>query len=170
MVHPINAHVSRRTFSTESKGLTFTGPSRRCTHSCTYLSFSSLQDSSTFSSRLIILSPSTSSSAFISIYAILTVLPNLILNSPYRTPLSGLVWRISQVSVLAILLIIRRLEGSLHERLSSYWSYWHRTNRNLAGLRDHSPLGGERSLNLRSARIETGLFMACGCFALLEHH
>ena len=73
-------------------------------------------------------------SAFISIYAILTVLPNVILNSPYRTPLSGLVWRISQISVLAILLIIRRLEGSLHERLSSYW---HRTNRNLAGL--HGP-------------------------------
>ncbi|KAI0280020.1 hypothetical protein BGY98DRAFT_376954 [Russula aff. rugulosa BPL654] len=70
-------------------------------------------------------------SAFVSVYAILTVLPNLILNCPYRTPLSGLAWRISQVSALAILLIIHRLEGSLHERLSSLWN---RTNRGLAGL------------------------------------
>ena len=75
-------------------------------------------------------------SAFVTIYAILTVLPNLILNSPYRTPLSGLVWRISQVSVLAILLIIRRLEGSFHGKLSLYW---HRTNRNLAGLQGPQP-------------------------------
>ncbi len=70
-------------------------------------------------------------SAFISVYAILTVLPNLILNCPYRTPLSGFAWRISQVSALAILLIIRQIEGTLHERLVSLW---HRTNRGLAGL------------------------------------
>ena len=74
--------------------------------------------------------------AFVSVYAILTVLPNLILNCPYRTPLSGFAWRISQVSALAILLIIRQLEGSLHEMLSSLW---HRTNRGLAGLQGPQP-------------------------------
>ena len=75
-------------------------------------------------------------SAFISVYAILTILPNLVLNCPYRTPLSGFAWRVSQVSALAILLIIRRLEGSLHETLSSLWQ---RTNRGLSGLRGPQP-------------------------------
>jgi hypothetical protein len=103
-------------------------------------------------------------SAFISVYAILTVLPNLVLNCPYRTPLSGFAWRISQVSALAILLLIRQIEGSLYEMSSSLW---HRTNRGL------SLLSGERRLNLRSARVGKGLLTECGgasCAALLEHH
>jgi hypothetical protein len=97
-------------------------------------------------------------SAFVSVYAILTVLPNLILNCPYRTPLSGLAWRISQVSALAILLIIRRLEGSLHERLSSFW---HRTNRGLAGLQGPEPTRWrekvESQIRTRRKRLVDGM-------------
>ncbi|KAH8987567.1 hypothetical protein EDB86DRAFT_2832266 [Lactarius hatsudake] len=35
---------------------------------------------------------------FAAAYAILTILPNLRLNCPYRTPLSGITWRLSQFS------------------------------------------------------------------------
>jgi hypothetical protein len=72
--------------------------------------------------------------AFISVYAILTVLPNMILNCPYRTPLTGLAWRISQVFVITMLLLIRELEGALHEIMLSLW---HRANRGLSRL--HRP-------------------------------
>jgi len=72
--------------------------------------------------------------AFISVYAILTVLPNLILNCPYRTPLTGLAWRISQVFAITTLLLIRELEGALHEIMLSLW---HRANRGLSRL--HGP-------------------------------
>lgn len=97
-------------------------------------------------------------SAFISVYAILTVLPNLILNCPYRTPLSGLAWRISQVSALAVLLVARRLGGSLHEALSSLW---HRTNRGLAGLRGPEPARWreklESQIRTRRKRLVDGM-------------
>ncbi|KAF8266731.1 hypothetical protein EI94DRAFT_1584058, partial [Lactarius quietus] len=39
--------------------------------------------------------------AFTIAYAILTALPNIYVNCPYATPLSGLTWRISQFSVFA---------------------------------------------------------------------
>ena len=75
-------------------------------------------------------------SAFISVYMILTVLPNLILNCPYRTPLSGFAWRISQVTALAILLLVRQIESTLQEILLSLR---HRTNqgRGMARLQGH---------------------------------
>lgn len=44
--------------------------------------------------------------AFVLAYAILTVLPNIYLNCPYGTPLSGYTWRISQFSVFVCLWII----------------------------------------------------------------
>lgn len=69
--------------------------------------------------------------AFIIVYAILTILPNLVLNCPYRTPLTDFAWRISQVSALAALLVIREIERSLHEILLSLW---YRTDRSLTGL------------------------------------
>ena len=69
--------------------------------------------------------------AFIIVYAILTILPNLILNCPYRTPLTSFAWRVSQVFALAVLLVIREIERSLHEILLSLW---YRTNRSLTGL------------------------------------
>ncbi|KAH9071518.1 hypothetical protein EDB83DRAFT_253679 [Lactarius deliciosus] len=56
-------------------------------------------------------------------YVILTILPNLYLNCPYRTPLSGFTWRLSQFSVLRILLATRGIEGLFHGSLLSLW-YW----------------------------------------------
>jgi len=50
-------------------------------------------------------------------YGILTVLPNLHLNCPYGTPLSGFTWRISQFSVFAFLWIILKIEGLFNEEL-----------------------------------------------------
>jgi hypothetical protein len=73
-------------------------------------------------------------SVFIFAYAILTVLPNLILNCPYRTPLSGFAWRISQVSALAILILIRQIEGTLREILSSP-ARWRETLESLINTR-----------------------------------
>ena len=97
-------------------------------------------------------------SAFIFAYGILTVLPNLILNSPYRTPLSGLAWRVSQVSALAILLTIRQIEGTFHEMLSSVW---HRTNRGLAGLQGPQPARWRKKLesqiHTRRKRLANGM-------------
>ena len=97
-------------------------------------------------------------SAFISAYAVLTVLPNLILNCPYRTPLSGFAWRISQVSALAILLLIRQIQGSLYEISSSVW---HRTNRGLAGLHGPQPAKWretlESQIRTRRKRLTDGM-------------
>jgi hypothetical protein len=43
-------------------------------------------------------------------YAILTVLPNIYLNCPYSTPLSGITWRITQLSVMCSLWTVLGLE------------------------------------------------------------
>ncbi|KAH9062328.1 hypothetical protein EDB87DRAFT_339146 [Lactarius vividus] len=56
-------------------------------------------------------------------YAILTILPNLYLNCPYRTPLSGITWRLSQCFVLRILLFIRGIETPFHDLLLSLWDW-----------------------------------------------
>ncbi|KAI9447637.1 hypothetical protein H4582DRAFT_11898 [Lactarius indigo] len=56
-------------------------------------------------------------------YAILTILPNLRLNRPYRTPLSGITWRLSQFSVLGTFLAILGIEGSFHGLLLSLWQW-----------------------------------------------
>ena len=55
-------------------------------------------------------------------YAILTVLPNICLNCPYGTPLSGFTWRISQVSVIGYLWTILKIEGLFRKSLSKLWS------------------------------------------------
>jgi hypothetical protein len=43
-------------------------------------------------------------------YAILTVLPNIYLNCPYSTPLSGITWRITQFSVMGSLWTVLGIE------------------------------------------------------------
>jgi hypothetical protein len=80
--------------------------------------------------------------AFVSVYAILTILPNLLLNCPYRTPLTGLAWRISQISALAVLLLIRELEGALQGALS----LWRRVGRGLGGLQRPLPATWRKTL------------------------
>jgi len=52
-------------------------------------------------------------------YAVLTVLPNIYLNCPYGTPLSGYTWRISQFFVFVFLRTILEIRKSL----SKIWSF-----------------------------------------------
>jgi hypothetical protein len=57
--------------------------------------------------------------AFTLAYAILTVLPNLYLNCPYRTPLSGFTWHLSQFFVVGVLSTILGIEDIFHELWST---------------------------------------------------
>ena len=63
--------------------------------------------------------------AFALVYATLTILPNIHLNCPYATPLSGLTWRISQLSAIGCVWIILKVEGLYRATMSKF--------RNLAG-------------------------------------
>jgi len=56
-------------------------------------------------------------------YIILTVLPNLFLDCPYRTPLSGFTWHISQLFILRNFVAIRGIEGVFHRILSTLWDW-----------------------------------------------
>ena len=52
-------------------------------------------------------------------YAILTVLPNIYLNFPYSTPMSGITWRLTHVCVLIFFQIIRPFKNYSMRVLSS---------------------------------------------------
>jgi hypothetical protein len=54
-------------------------------------------------------------------YAVLTVLPNIYLSCPYATPLSGSMWRISQLSVIGYLWTILKFEGRFRKSLPTLW-------------------------------------------------
>ncbi|KAI9447639.1 hypothetical protein H4582DRAFT_12092 [Lactarius indigo] len=54
-------------------------------------------------------------------YAILTMLSNLRFDCPYHTPLSGIIWRLSQLSLLGISLATLGIEGLFHRRLLALW-------------------------------------------------
>ncbi|KAH9034786.1 hypothetical protein EDB84DRAFT_52719 [Lactarius hengduanensis] len=60
---------------------------------------------------------------FAVVYGILTILPNLRFNCPYRTPLSGITWRLSQISLLGTFLAIQGIEGPFHGLLLSIWRW-----------------------------------------------
>ncbi|KAI9457988.1 hypothetical protein BJY52DRAFT_447096 [Lactarius psammicola] len=68
--------------------------------------------------------------AFALAYTILTVLPNIFLNCPYGTPLSGYTWRISHFSVFVFLRIILEIRKSL----SKIWGLANRRARQSDGL------------------------------------
>src|SRR6266702_1384968 len=68
--------------------------------------------------------------AFALAYTTLTVLPNLYLNCPYATPLSGFTWRFSQFSVVAVLKAALGIEDLFHNSLLKLWS---RVNQHVAG-------------------------------------
>jgi hypothetical protein len=55
-------------------------------------------------------------------YAILTVLPNIYLNCPYSTPLSGITWRITQFSVMGSLWTVLGIEKLFRKSLSKLLS------------------------------------------------
>jgi hypothetical protein len=65
--------------------------------------------------------------AFALAYAILTVSPNLYLNCPYATPLSGITWRISQLFVIVGLKATLGIEVLFHNPIFKLWSRlnWH---------------------------------------------
>ncbi|KAI9438975.1 hypothetical protein H4582DRAFT_106978 [Lactarius indigo] len=90
--------------------------------------------------------------AFTFAYAILTVLPNIYLNCPYRTPLSGLTWRLSQFSMMGFLWTVLLFRKTL----SKLWS--------LANQHAHEPHGPKkwretltRELNTRRQWFSQGM-------------
>jgi hypothetical protein len=63
--------------------------------------------------------------AFAFTYAILTLLPNMRLNSPYRTPLSGLTFFLFQFSALGLFKVATAIEGLFHGFLLKFWRWSH---------------------------------------------
>ena len=64
-------------------------------------------------------------------YAVLTVLPILVLNCPYGTPLSGFTWRLSQFSVIVVLGTALGIEDLFR---NSVLKLWGRANQHMTGL------------------------------------
>ena len=56
--------------------------------------------------------------AFVLAYAILTILPNMYLNCPYATPLSGITWRLSQFFMIVGLKVALGIEVAFHTSMS----------------------------------------------------
>jgi hypothetical protein len=69
--------------------------------------------------------------AFALAYGILTVSPNLYLNCPYATPLSGVTWRLSQFFVIVGLKATLGIEVLFHNPIFKLWS---RLNQHVAEL------------------------------------
>ena len=69
--------------------------------------------------------------AFALAYAIITISPNLYLNCPYATPLSGVTWRLSQLFVIVGLKAALGIEAIFHNPILKLWS---RFNRHVAEL------------------------------------
>ena len=65
-------------------------------------------------------------------YAVLTVLPNLFLNCPYGTPLSGFTWRLSQFSMIVVLGTALGIEDLFR---NSVLKLWGRANQHVMGLK-----------------------------------
>ncbi|KAI0266174.1 hypothetical protein BC834DRAFT_969673 [Gloeopeniophorella convolvens] len=62
---------------------------------------------------------------FTAVYAVMTLLPNFFLNCPYRTPLSAYLWKLSQVTVLTVLVPLNILEKTFHIPLYHLWQRTH---------------------------------------------
>ena len=60
--------------------------------------------------------------AFVLAYAILTVSPNVALNCPYATPLSGFTWRFSQFLVIVGLKVVFGIEVLFQNSIAKLWS------------------------------------------------
>ncbi|KAN0137385.1 hypothetical protein V8E53_004830, partial [Lactarius tabidus] len=83
--------------------------------------------------------------AFALAYGILTVSPNLYLNCPYATPLSGVTWRLSQFFVIVGLKAAIGIEALFHNPIFKLWS---RLNRHVAEL------GVERWMKALQDKVE----------------
>ena len=66
---------------------------------------------------------------FVLPYAILTVLPNIYLNFPYGTPMSGITWRLIHVCALGFFRAIRSLEDNVNLAYITFWLSTHQAAR-----------------------------------------
>ena len=73
---------------------------------------------------------------FASIYAMLTLLPNWRLNSPYRTPLSGFTFVLFQFSAFSLISVVNTIEDIFHGFLLDTWRWLHR---DVPGSPNHGP-------------------------------
>ena len=64
--------------------------------------------------------------AFVLAYAMITIFPNLYLNCPYATPLSGVTWRLSQFFVIVGLKVAVGIEVVFHNPILKVWSRFNR--------------------------------------------
>ncbi|KAH9003506.1 hypothetical protein EDB86DRAFT_2368109, partial [Lactarius hatsudake] len=66
---------------------------------------------------------------FVSVYAAMTIIPNIIFSCPYRTPFTGLFWRLSQMLAVITLVFTGAFATSLDGFLQHSWGLWGRVYR-----------------------------------------
>ena len=82
-------------------------------------------------------------------YVSLTMLPHLRFNCPYRTPLSGITWRLSHGFFYVIFLAIRIIEGQFHGLLLTLYRLTHR--------QETGPLGPTKWREVLENRVDVHL-------------
>ncbi|KAI0064224.1 hypothetical protein BV25DRAFT_295778 [Artomyces pyxidatus] len=63
-------------------------------------------------------------------YALLTMLPITYLNSPFRTPLSSILWPFTHVVLLGVMQCVQQLLDTFGEPLVPIWESWHKRRAN----------------------------------------
>ncbi|KAN0127125.1 hypothetical protein V8E53_015063 [Lactarius tabidus] len=66
---------------------------------------------------------------FVSVYAAMTVAPNVLFSCPYRTPFTGLLWRLSHMLVVITLVFADTFASGLDSFLRHSWGLWERIHR-----------------------------------------
>ena len=69
---------------------------------------------------------------FASVYAAMTVVPNVLFSCPYRTPFTGLLWRLSHMLVVIALIFTDTFAGGLDGFLRHSWGLWGRISRGVS--------------------------------------
>jgi hypothetical protein len=69
---------------------------------------------------------------FVSVYAAMTVVPNILFSCPYRTPFTGLLWRLSHMLVVITLVCTNTFASGLDSFLRHSWGLWERVYRGAA--------------------------------------
>ncbi|KAI9458565.1 hypothetical protein BJY52DRAFT_411412 [Lactarius psammicola] len=90
---------------------------------------------------------------FVSIYAAMTVIPNVIFSCPYRTPFTGLLWRLSHMLAVITLVFTDTFATSLDDFLQHSWGLWGRIYRgastSIAPLLDREKLAEQIATHKR---------------------
>jgi hypothetical protein len=66
---------------------------------------------------------------FVSVYAAMTIVPNIIFSCPYRTPFTGFLWRLSHLLAVITLVFTDAFTTSLDGFLRHSWGLWGRIYR-----------------------------------------